>query len=72
VRQAEGDMWSSLAGMAGKLYESAGKPESLKSSVGGATRGTAEGTTRGRFKNLFTSEDIAQYSKYLQPKKSGI
>ena len=73
MRQAEGDMWSSLAGMAGKLYESAGKPGSLKSLIGGTGEETTGGTTKGRFKNLFTSEEFARYPKYhLQPKKSGI
>jgi len=69
MRQAEGDMWSSLAGMAGKLYESAGKPGSLKSLIGGTGEETTGGTTKGRFKHLFTSGDISQYSKYLQPSK---
>ena len=85
VRQAEGDMWSSLAEMAGKLYESLDKPGSLKTLIegitkestegttGGTTEEAAEGTTKGRFKNLFTSEEFARYPKYhLQPKKSGI
>ena len=72
MRQAEGDMWSSLAGMAGKLYESAGKPGSLKSLIGGTGEETTGGTTKGRFKNLFTSEEFARYPKYQQPKKSGI
>ena len=72
VRQAEGDMWSSLAGMAGKLYESAGKPGSLKSLIGGTAGGTAEGTVKGRFKHLWTPQDISQYSNYPQLGKLGV